>query len=233
MTDAPEAEIRKAEAEMLRTIAASFTRYADATGIAALSPRVARALEAVPRHLFVPDADWRAAYRDAPAPIGYGQTISQPFIVALMTELLRLEPGDTVLEIGTGCGYQTAVLAHLARRVFTIEIVAPLAERAREMFARLGLDNIVTRVGDGRAGWPEAAPFDGILAAAAPQAVPPALVQQLKPGGRLVMPVGMRHQQLILVEMQSDQSTTTRAIIPVSFVPLTEDRQAPDRDADD
>lgn len=187
----------------------------------ALSPRVLAGLGAVPRHRFVLPQDLADAYRNRPLPIGYGQTISQPFIVALMTDLLDLDPDDRVLEIGTGCGYQTAVLAHLAREVFTIEICAPLAERADRTFVELGLSNVRTRLGDGYLGWPDAAPFDAILVAAAPPEVPRPLLEQLKPGGRLVIPVGSDEQQLIVVQMQSDQSTILREIIPVCFVPLT------------
>jgi protein-L-isoaspartate(D-aspartate) O-methyltransferase len=140
-----------------------------------------------------------------------------------MTELLQLKPDARVLEIGTGCGYQTAILSRLAREVFTIEIVEPLAARAARMFRKLGMENVTTRIGDGHHGWPEEAPFDGILVAAAPAKVPDALVEQLRPGGRLVMPVGQGAQKLIVVEKQSDQSTITSEIIAVSFVPLTHD----------
>jgi len=193
-----------------------------------LSPRVLAALRAVPRHLFVPPDLVPDAYLNRPLPIGYGQTISQPFIVALMTDLLDLSPNARVLEIGTGSGYQAAVLARLVETVFTIEVVAPLAERAQRTFADLGLANIRTRIGDGSLGWPEEAPFDAILVAAAPAEIPAPLIQQLAPGGRLIIPVGGKAQQLILVEKQRDQSTVLREIIPVCFVPLTREDAPPD-----
>jgi protein-L-isoaspartate(D-aspartate) O-methyltransferase len=211
----------RAREGMLREIEHSMATYTDSLGAGALSPRVREVMGDVPRHLFVGPEHLTEAYLNRPVAIGYGQTISQPFIVALMTELLDLDPDDKVLEIGTGSGYQTAVLARLARAVFTIELSAPLAARARLILNQLGYTNIEARIGDGHHGWPEAAPFDAILVAAAPPRVPDALVKQLKPGGRLVVPVGGGSQQLIVVEMQSDQSTILREIIPVCFVPLT------------
>jgi protein-L-isoaspartate(D-aspartate) O-methyltransferase len=180
------------------------------------------AMLAVPRHEFVP-ASWReAAYGDRPLPIGEGQTISQPYIVALMTELLQLESGDRVLEVGTGSGYQAAVASHLADSVFTIEILPGLAEQAARRLARLGYRDVVTRTGDGYFGWPEHAPFDAIVVTAAAGHIPPPLVQQLAPGGRMVIPVGgaFQVQQLVLVEKQADGSVTTRTLLPVRFVPL-------------
>lgn len=197
-------------------------------GRGALSPRVLAALRDVPRHRFVPPERRSDAYLNRPVPIGHGQTISQPFIVALMTDILDLNPDDRVLEIGTGSGYQTAVLSRLVETVFTIEVVAPLACRAQQAFSELGLSNIHARVGDGYLGWPEAAPFDAILVAAAPLDVPAALIEQLASGGRLAIPVGAETQQLILVEKRSDQSTVLREIIPVCFVPLTRQSDAPD-----
>mgnify|MGYP001210717770 CR=1 FL=1 len=193
-----------------------------------LAPRVLAALRDVPRHRFVPPERSSDAYLNRPVPIGHGQTISQPFIVALMTDILDLNPNDRVLEIGTGSGYQTAVLSRLVESVFTIEVVAPLACRAQQTFSELGLSNIHARVGDGYLGWPEAAPFDAILVAAAPPDIPAALIAQLAPGGRLAIPVGAETQQLILVEKRSDQSTVLREIIPVCFVPLTRQSKAPD-----
>ncbi|AHB49510.1 protein-L-isoaspartate O-methyltransferase [Hyphomicrobium nitrativorans NL23] len=191
-----------------------------------LSPRVLAAMGDVPRHAFVLPEHLSDAYRNGPLPIGFGQTISQPFIVALMTDLAALKPGDRVLDIGTGSGYQAAILAGLVSHVFTIELCAPLAARAAKTFKDLGLHNITMRVGDGHRGWPEEAPFDAIVVAAAPGEIPEALIAQLKPGGRLVIPVGGRTQKLIVVEKGSDQSSHRSEIIPVSFVPLMKDDSA-------
>ena len=194
---------------------------------AALEPRVAAALLAVPRHRFVPDANLENAYENRPLPIGRGQTISQPYIVALMSELLRVRPGDRVLEVGTGSGYQAAVLARLAARVYSIEIVTALADEARERLARLGYANVEVRAGDGYEGWPEAAPFDAIMVTAGAPHVPPALAAQLKPGGRMVIPVGPAGavQRLTLLEKRADGSVHSREIVPVRFVPLTRERR--------
>ncbi|MBI5430879.1 MAG: protein-L-isoaspartate(D-aspartate) O-methyltransferase [Nitrosomonadales bacterium] len=188
-----------------------------------LSPAVIAAMEKVERHRFVP-ADFAArAYDNRPLPIGYGQTISQPFVVALMTDLMRVKAGDRVLEIGTGSGYQAAVLAEIAGSVYSIEIITPLGKEARERLVSLGYRNINTRVGDGYYGWPEAAPFDAIIVTAAASHVPPPLIRQLKPGGRIVIPLGAQFmtQYLMLVEKQLGGSVTTREILPVRFVPLT------------
>ena len=182
---------------------------------------VLRAMRAVPRHLFVPPEDRSSAYEDSPLPIGHGQTISQPYIVALMTELAAPRPGDIVLEIGTGCGYQAAVLAHLVRHVYSIELVEDLAKEAAARLASLGYENATVRAGDGRKGWPEHAPFDIILAAAAPEAVPPALVEQLRPGGRLIIPSGPLHRQELLKIVKDDAGRTTREVAAaVRFVPM-------------
>lgn len=209
-------------AAMVAAVRRALDEISEQSGSVEVPPRVLAALGSVPRHRFVPPEHAAEAYLNRPLPIGYGQTISQPLIVALMTALLDLEPSDTVLDVGTGSGYQAAILAELAGSVYTIETIAPLAQRAEATFAALGLDTIQVRVGDGRLGWPEAAPFDAILVAAAPEKIPEALVAQLKPGGRLVMPVGAAGaQQLIVVEKRSDQSTILREIIPVCFVPLT------------
>jgi protein-L-isoaspartate(D-aspartate) O-methyltransferase len=180
------------------------------------------AMLAVPRHEFVPASLRDAAYADRPLPIGEGQTISQPYIVALMTELLHLEPGDKVLEVGTGSGYQAAVASHLADSVFTIEILPGLAERAARRLQQLGYRDVVARQGDGYHGWPEHGPYDGILVTAAAGHIPPPLIQQLEPGGRMVIPVGgqFQVQQLVLVEKRPDGSVTTRSLLPVRFVPL-------------
>lgn len=193
------------------------------TGRYALEPRVLTVMEKVPRHEFVPEGQRHAAYRNRPLPIGQGQTISQPFIVALMTGLLQLDPEDRVLEVGTGSGYQAAVLSRLAKEVFSIEIIAELANTADRTLARLGYDNVKVRVGDGYLGWPEEAPFDAIIVTAAPDHVPNALVEQLKPGGRLVIPVGSTDQDLLVIEKKQDGSATTEEIVPVRFVPLTRD----------
>jgi protein-L-isoaspartate(D-aspartate) O-methyltransferase len=185
-------------------------------------PAVLAAMREVPRHEFVPDTERDAAYADYPLPIGHGQTISQPYIVALMTELARPQPGDRALEVGTGSGYQAAVLSRVVSRVYTIELLDDLARSARERLARLGYRNVVTRQGDGYAGWPEEAPFDLILVTAAPERVPPALIAQLKPGGRLVVPVGPAGdvQDLIVIDKRPDGTTVSRSVIPVRFVPL-------------
>ena len=221
-------EMAAAREAMVREVERSAAALPGTLPHGTLSPRVLGALRAVPRHLFVPPEHLPDAYRNRPVPIGYGQTISQPLIVAVMTELLKLAPQDRVLDVGTGSGYQAAVLSRLVDTVFTIELCAPLAERAAETFARLGIDNIRTRVGDGHQGWPDAAPFDAILVAAAPTEIPEALIRQLAPGGRLVVPVGGAAQQLILVEKQSDQSSILRELIPVCFVPLTRQTPSPD-----
>jgi protein-L-isoaspartate(D-aspartate) O-methyltransferase len=184
--------------------------------------RVLAALRAIPRHLFVPPGSQDEAYEDRPVPIGYGQTISQPYIVALMTELARPAPGDRVLEIGTGSGYQAAVLSRLAGTVYTIEIIEPLAEHARQLLAKLECRNVTVRTGDGYGGWPEKAPFDAIVVTAAPDHVPPALLEQMRPGGRLVIPVGGVNdvQQLRVMEKDARGEVRTRDVVPVRFVPL-------------
>ena len=185
------------------------------------SPRVLLAMEQVPRHLFVPAGERGHAYEDHPLPIGGGQTISQPYIVALMTALLDLAPGSRVLEIGTGSGYQAAVLSRVAGEVYSVEIVPELGARARETLSRLGYGNVHVRVGDGYRGWAEAAPFDAILLTAAPHAAPPPLVAQLKPGGRMVLPVGGFDQDLLVVTKNADGSTRQEKVLPVRFVPMT------------
>ena len=185
-----------------------------------LDPQVLATLRSVPRHEFVPREVSRLAYADQPLPIGFGQTISQPFIVALMTDLLRVKTSDRVLEIGTGSGYQAAVLSLLAREVYSIEIVAPLGESAARTLARLGYANVTVRIGDGYEGWEAHAPFDAIMVTAAPNHVPPALIAQLKPGGRLVIPVGGISQELMVVVKGADGTTASTRIVPVRFVPL-------------
>jgi protein-L-isoaspartate(D-aspartate) O-methyltransferase len=188
-----------------------------ARGIA--DERVLAAMARVPRHLFVPPEHREDAYKDHPVPIGYGQTISQPYIVAFMSEALRLEPHHRVLEIGTGCGYQTAVLAELAAEIYSIEVVEPLAARARATLDELGYRNVYTRVGDGYAGWPQHAPFDRVIGAAAAEDVPPALVAQLAEGGILVLPVGVFNQELQVLRRDGDRLETLDTL-PVRFVPM-------------
>lgn len=188
-----------------------------------LSEKVAGALGAVPRHEFVPVEVRSLAYRDRPLPIGYGQTISQPTIVALMTELADVSPGERVLEIGTGSGYQAAVLAAAGAQVHTIEIIPELGKSAAARLSRLGYEDIKTRIGDGYFGWPEAHPFEAILVTASASHIPPPLTKQLAPGGRMVIPVGppFMVQQLVLVTKDKDGSVRTRQLLPVQFVPLT------------
>jgi protein-L-isoaspartate(D-aspartate) O-methyltransferase len=192
--------------------------------------RVLKAMRSVPRHEFVPDDVSGRAYRDSPLPIGYGQTISQPYMVAEMTRLLDLDADDRVLEVGTGSGYQAAVLTHFTREVRTIEIVGPLAEAARKRLDRLGYDCVKVRHGDGYHGWPQGGPFDAIIVTCAAGQIPPPLVKQLKAGGRMVIPVGGRFsvQRLMLVEKDKAGEVTSRSLMAVRFVPLL--RQDPTRD---
>jgi protein-L-isoaspartate(D-aspartate) O-methyltransferase len=215
-----------ARSRMVAEIAAMARQTGGETGRPKFSDAVMAAMAKVPRHRFVPLLQESSAYDNRPLPIGEGQTISQPYIVALMTELLDPNPGDRVLEVGTGSGYQAAVLAELVTKVYTIEIVEPLARRATQLLGELGYRNVAVRVGDGYGGWPSAAPFDAIIVTAAPAAIPQPLVDQLKPGGRMVIPVGgpLDVQQLLVVEKHSDGRTTTRRTLPVRFVPLTRDR---------
>jgi protein-L-isoaspartate(D-aspartate) O-methyltransferase len=185
------------------------------------SPRVLDAMRKVPRHLFVPEPERVRAYQDSPLPIGYEQTISQPYIVGFMTEALDIAPGDRVLEIGTGSGYQAAVLGELAKDVYTIEIVAPLADRARETLSALGYRNVHVRTGNGYLGWPEHAPFDRIMVTAAPDEVPPALLEQLKVGGLMAIPVGVVTQELRILR-RTPAGTETLRTLPVRFVPMVQ-----------
>lgn len=191
------------------------------------SPLVLDAMRTVPRHLFVPADLEGHAYEDRPLSIGHGQTISQPYIVALMTELLDAQADDTVLEIGTGSGYQAAVLSRLVDSVYSIEIVEPLGRRAREALAEAGATNVHLRIGDGYLGWPEAAPFDAIIVTAAPDHVPQPLIDQLAIGGRMVIPVGdaWATQELLLLEKTEGGDLRRKRVMPVRFVPLTGDRQ--------
>lgn len=188
-------------------------------------PRVLAALRAVPRHRFVPDAVSGRAYADTPLSIGYEQTISQPYIVAFMSEALRLGPGEKVLEVGTGSGYQAAILAELGVEVYTIEIVEPLARRARATLRELGYDDVQVRGGDGYRGWPEHAPFDAIIITAAPDHVPQPLIDQLAPGGRMILPVGGRGRQELVRLRKSDEGIARERMLPVRFVPMTGEAQ--------
>lgn len=183
--------------------------------------RLLAVMRKVPRHEFVPQGLRASAYDDSPLPIGHGQTISQPYVVAFMTEKLEPRPTDRVLEVGTGSGYQAAVLAELVKEVYTIEIVEPLARRAEADLKRLGYTNILVRAGDGYQGWPEAAPFDAIMVTCAPEAVPQPLIAQLKDGGRMIIPVGPTgNQQLVLLRKEGER-LEKRAVLPVRFVPMT------------
>ncbi len=183
-------------------------------------PRVLEALRKVPRHEFVLPAEKFLAYEDSPLPIGHGQTISQPFIVGLMTELLEPEPEDRVYELGTGSGYQAAVLAELVKDVYTVEIVEPLYREAKARLERLGYRNVQVRYGDGSKGWPEEAPFDKMIVTAAGIKIPEALITQLKEGGRIVMPVGEPQEQVLVVGIKENNALKTFQSIPVRFVPL-------------
>ena len=184
---------------------------------------VLRAMRAVPRHLFVPESLQSRAYDDGPLPIGHGQTISQPYIVAYMTEVLKVRKGDTVLEIGTGSGYQAAILSPLVKKVYTMEIIPELAVSAKKRLNHLGFANVEVKEGDGYYGWPEKAPFDSIIVTAAAGHIPPALIKQLKNGGRMIIPVGgfFMVQNLVLVSKDRQGEITTRNLLPVRFVPLT------------
>ncbi len=213
---------------MLRSIATDCRFTSGYTGRTSISPRVMEAMASVPREEFVPRQLRQLAYENSPLPIGEGQTISQPFIVALMTDLLCPESDDVMLEIGAGSGYQAAVLSRLIRKLYTIEVVPALAEQADRLLKRLGYDNVEIRQGDGYLGWPEHAPYDGIIVTAAADHVPPPLREQLKPGGRLVIPVGRPHgpQELLLVTREQDGSFSSRSILPVAFVPFTRKNNA-------
>jgi protein-L-isoaspartate(D-aspartate) O-methyltransferase len=210
-------------ARLVEEVAALAVHTGDETGRDKLDVRVLDALGKVPRHRFVPTDQEQYAYKNRPLPIGYGQTISQPYIVALMTDLLEVRRGDRVLEIGTGSGYQAAILAAMGAEVYTMEIVEPLGERAATALAAAGYDAVKVRVGDGYYGWADHAPFDAIIVTAAASHVPPPLVKQLKRGGRMVIPVGAQFltQHLQLVEKEADGGVVSRQILPVRFVPLT------------
>jgi len=219
MTEEQFAEMRR---HMVMEIVATTVMVGERLGRYNLDPRVMDAMGSVKRHEFVPVEIQPYAYMDRPLPIGYDKTISQPFIVALMTDLLEVGPEDTVLEIGTGMGYQSAVLAALAHKVCTIELIEPLAQQAVKRIAGAGMKNVEIRIGNGYNGWPERAPFDRIIATAAPDLIPASLINQLKSGGRMVIPAGLAdNQQLILVQKDaSSGKVSTREIIPVRFSEL-------------
>lgn len=218
-----ETDYAKARNELVRKIENDVRRMEAHIGKSTFNPQVMNAMATVPRHEFVPEEYRRAAYENEPLPIGYGQTISQPYIVALMTDLLSLSPGDRALEVGTGSGYQAAILAQLIDEVYSIEIIEALGQRASSVLAKQGYKNVHTRTGDGYYGWQEHAPFDAIVVTAAAGHIPPPLIRQLKPGGRMVIPVGSRFmvQHLVLVEKDAEGKVSTRQILPVMFVPLT------------
>jgi len=212
---------------------AVHTIYASARiGKAALSRRVMEAMETVPRHVFVPVELQPYAYANTPLPIGFDKTISQPFIVALMTDMLDIQPEDTILEIGTGLGYQATIAAALARKVYSIEMIEELSQQARDRLKRLGIRNVELRIGNGCFGWAEHAPFDKIIVTAAPDLIPPALLAQLRPGGRMAIPAGLPDaQQLLLVIKDSDGMVTTKEVLPVRFSQLEgTESDAPRRD---
>jgi protein-L-isoaspartate(D-aspartate) O-methyltransferase len=207
---------------MVAEVEAMYAETARETGLAAISPAVRSAMGKVERHRLLDPALAPTAYRNHPLPIGNGQTISQPYIVALSTDLLNLKPGDAVLDIGTGSGYQAAVLAEIVSKVFSIEIIPSLGKEAAKRLEELGYGNIEIKIGDGYEGWPEKGPFDGIVVTAAAPRVPPALVAQLKPGGRMVIPVGGdgEIQYLKLIAKRADGGYDERRVLPVRFVPL-------------
>ena len=211
--------------EMLRTIEAEAWFTAPLSGRSSFDPQVMEAMEQVPRTAFVPPELIAHAFDNRPLPIGRGQTISQPYIVALMTDLLELQPTQTILEVGTGSGYQAAILAQLAQHVYSLEIIPSLAVEAATLLSRLGYTNISVKAGNGHAGWPEHAPYDGIIITAAATYLPPALLDQLKPGGRLVIPFGRPHmtQDLLLIQKDLGCKLHSRKILEVAFVPMMDE----------
>ncbi|MFZ0693104.1 MAG: protein-L-isoaspartate(D-aspartate) O-methyltransferase [Alphaproteobacteria bacterium] len=208
--------------KLLAEIAEDYRDTARWTGKAELSAPVRKAFLKVPREAFIPHEIDGAAYANRPLPIGFGQTISQPYIVAIMTELLELTPESVVLEVGTGCGYQTAILAEIAKQVYSLEVIEELAEPAARRLQAMGYRNVEIKTGDGFAGWPEKALFDAIIVTAAAAEIPPPLLGQLKPGGRMVIPIGQpfESQNLTLVTKEKSGRTTEKAVLPVAFVPL-------------
>ena len=223
MTASAQLSFEAQRAELIEQIERDVRETRSYTGRARLDDSVMKAMAAVARHEFVPSRLRDVAYENRPLPIGEGQTISQPYIVALMTDLASVGPNSIVLEVGTGSGYQAAVLAEIVDHVYTIEIVEPLGRRAAETLERLGYENVTVRIGDGYLGWPEVAPFDAIIVTAAPDAVPPPLIEQLRVGGKLVVPVGPegRRQSLQVLEKEPGGSVTVTNVLPVVFVPLT------------
>lgn len=219
---ADEARFAAQRAELLEEVE-RYARLIEDDSVETFDQSVISAMANVRRHEFVPEEEKPYAYENRPLPIGYGQTISQPYIVALMTQLVQPEEGDVVLEVGTGSAYQAAVLAKLVKHVYTVEIVEPLAKQAKGRLKRLGYDNVTTRLGDGYYGWEEHAPFDSIVVTAASSHIPPPLIKQLRPGGRMVIPVGGRFmtQHLLLIEKTDQGEIKSRQILAVRFVPLT------------
>lgn len=221
--EAENGRFSRARAALLEEIQSDLALTSSNLGWNQLDPAVMAAMGRVKRHRFVPSKYLNQAYANHPLPIGHGQTISQPFIVALMSQLLAVSPGDRVLEVGTGSGYQAAVLAEMGVSVFSIEIIRPLAESARERLFSEGYDRVRVTIGDGYLGWPDQAPFDAIIVTAAADHIPPPLIAQLKKGGQMVIPVGGRFavQQLVLLTKDEAGEVSTRQLLPVRFVPLT------------
>lgn len=208
---------------MVREIEAETRSTSRWIGKKALDKRVMAAIGSVPRHEFVPSDVVTVAYRNEPLPIGFGQTISQPYIVALMTDLLRPDEQDIVLEVGTGCGYQTAVLGELFKQVYTVEVVKELGEQAQTRLTRQGYDNVKFKIGDGYYGWREHAPYDAIIVTAAARNIPDSLIEQLRPGGRMAIPVGTPNAGQTLMQVEKDKAGNlhSKDILPVAFVPIT------------
>ena len=222
MSEPAQPEFESLREEMVEQVVLYARLIAEETGHTTISPKILDVMRVLPRHKFVPENIRTMAYVDSPLPIGHGKTISQPFIAALMSDLLVLGPNDRVLEVGTGLGYQSAILATLAGTVYSIEIVEELARAAERNLSAQGHDNIRIGVGDGSGGWPEHAPFDKILVAAAPELIPAALLNQLKPGGTMVIPAGIEDaQQLIVAEKDPTGRLSTREVLQVRFSPLT------------
>jgi protein-L-isoaspartate(D-aspartate) O-methyltransferase len=220
VSDTGELDLERRRQAMVMIIAVHANLCANEIGKDQLSDRIMQAMASVPRHRFVPVELQGWAYEDLPLPVGHGKTISQPFIVALMTDLLAVEEHDKVLEIGTGFGYQAAVLAELTKSVFSVEIIAELAREGERRLRGAGYDNVQLRIGDGSRGWPEHAPFDKIMMTAAPEFVPERLLAQLKPGGRMVLPVGVEEEQKLVVVEKGEDNVRTRELIAVRFSPL-------------